>query len=97
VKCIIAVFCTLNVAPLLVSYSRASLMMASMPSRLLCDVGSVTHAVKSPTKAIAPLWLSIRRCTRSALKRNKIVIREYPEVDHPEVGFEPQRSARRLG
>jgi hypothetical protein len=53
--------------------------------------------VKSPTKAIAPLWLSIRRCTRSALKRNKIVIREYPEVDHPEVGFEPQRSARRLG
>lgn len=73
VKCIIAVFSTSNVALLLLSQSRASLIMASMPSRLLCAVGPVTYAVKSSTNAIAPLRLSIRRCTRSALKkRNKI-------------------------
>ena len=50
----IAVFCMLNVAPLLLSQLRAFLMMASMLSRLLCAVGPVTHAVKSSTKAIAP-------------------------------------------
>jgi len=70
-------------------------MMASMPSRLLCAVGPVTHGVKSSTKAIAPLWLSMRRCIRSTLKkRNKIGIREYLEVDQPGVGSEPQRNAR---
>jgi len=71
VKCMIAVFSASKVAPLLLSQSRASLMMASMPSRLLCAVGLVTYAVKSSTKAIAPLRLSIRRCTRSALKKRK--------------------------
>jgi hypothetical protein len=91
VKCIIAVFCMLNIAPLLVSQWRASLIMASM---LLCAVGPVTHAVRSSTKAIAPLRLSIRRCTRCVLKkRNKIGIMEYLEVDQPGVGFESQRNA----
>ncbi|CDM38393.1 unnamed protein product [Penicillium roqueforti FM164] len=54
-------------------------MMASIPSRLLCAVGPVTHAVKSSTKATAPPWLSICLCTRSALKnRNRIGDRGEP-------------------
>jgi hypothetical protein len=73
VKCIIAVFSASNVAPLLLSQSRVLWIIALMPSRLCCAVGPVTYAVKSSTNAIAPPWLSIRRCTRSALKkRNKI-------------------------
>src|SRR5947207_2437423 len=73
VKCMIAVFSTLNVTPLLLSQSRASLMIASMPSQLLHAMGPVTHAVKSLVNAIAPLWLLIQCCTRSALKkRNRI-------------------------
>ena len=79
VKCIITVFFALNVAPLLLSQSSASLMIALMPSRLLCAMGPVTHVVKLSLKAIAPLLLSIRRCTRSALKkRNKIGDRGEP-------------------
>jgi hypothetical protein len=46
-------------------------MMASIPSRLLCAMGPVTHALKSLMKAIETPWLSICRCTRSALKKRK--------------------------
>jgi hypothetical protein len=56
----------------------ASLMIASILSRLLCAVDPVTHAVKSSTKATPP-WLSICLCTRSALKkRNRIGDRGEP-------------------
>ncbi|OQE67431.1 hypothetical protein PENNAL_c0172G00816, partial [Penicillium nalgiovense] len=37
-KCMIAVFSASKVAPLLLSQSSASLMIASIPSRLLCAV-----------------------------------------------------------
>ena len=73
VKWMTAVFSASNVAPLLRSQSSASLMMASIPSLLLCAVGPVTHAVKSSTNAIAPPYVSMRRCTRSALKKRKRV------------------------
>jgi hypothetical protein len=43
----IQVFSASNVAPLLLSYSRALLMMASILFRLPCAVGPVTNAVKS--------------------------------------------------
>ena len=59
VKWMMAVFSASNVAPLLLSQSSACLMMASIPSRVLCAVGPVTQAVKSSTKAIAPPLLSI--------------------------------------
>ena len=53
-KWMMAVFIASKVAPLLLSQSSASLIIASIPFRLLCAVNSVTHAVKSPTDAIAP-------------------------------------------
>src|SRR5689334_7454880 len=69
----IAVLLASNVAPLLLSQSNASLIIDSTSLRLLCAVGPETQAVKSSTNAIAPLLLSIRRWTKSALKkRNRI-------------------------
>ena len=78
-KCTMAVLSASKVAPLRFSQSSASLIIASMPSRLLWADGPVTHAVKSSTNAIAPPWLSICLCTGSALKkRNRIGDRGEP-------------------
>lgn len=79
VKCMIAVLSASKVALLLLSQLSVSLIITSMPCRLLYAVGPVTHALKSSTNAIAPPWLSICHCTRSALKnRNKIGERGEP-------------------
>ena len=59
----------------------ALLIIALIPSylKLLCAIDPITHIVKLSLKAIAPLLLLIRRCTRLALKkRNKIRNREEP-------------------
>ena len=70
----IAVLSTSNVAPLFLSQSKASLMKASMSSRLLCAVGPVTHAVKSSTKAISP--------PRGLIDHNQKYCRVGHTVDH---------------
>ena len=46
-------------------------MMALMPFLLLCAVGPVTYAVKLSTNAIAPLYVLMRCCTKSALEKRK--------------------------
>ncbi len=79
VKYMMAVFSISKVAPLLLSQSSAFLMISLIPLRLLSAVGPVTQAMKSSTNAIAPLWQSMRCCTRSALKkRNRIGDRGEP-------------------
>ena len=74
-----AVLSASKVAPLLFSQSSASLIITSMPSRLLWAVSPVTYTVKSSTNAMAPPWLSICLCTKSTLKkRNRIGDRGEP-------------------
>jgi hypothetical protein len=69
----ITILSTSNIAPLLLSQSKTSLIITSIPFRLLYAINPITQTIKSSTKAIAPPYALIRRCTKSALKkRNKI-------------------------
>jgi hypothetical protein len=56
-KYMIAIFSASKVVPLLLSQSRASFIIALIPSQLLYIVSPITYTIKSSTKAIAPLLL----------------------------------------
>ncbi len=73
VKQITTVLSTLKVALLLLSQSRASLIIPLMPLQVLYTIRPITQAMKLSTKAIALLLLLVLYYTRSALKkRNRI-------------------------